>query len=351
MNKKFNKNILVHYLNEDSSSEYRDKAVKIFNTHAESSELQEYVREDWENYNNNNYNNNNYKDARLNVILHKIHHTIHLNKAKNDHKLTKRLYKWYSGAAAILLIPIMLLYLIHLYKDVLFTPNLNNLSSIKIECPLGGKMAFSLPDGTKGMLNSGSFVEYSMPFKRNRYVTISGEAYLNVYHDNKHPFTIHSNLLNVEVLGTKFNIKAYPEDKNAELVLEQGKVSCTIPHMHKKVIIHPDEKIFVDRKNVSLTEVKATDYLGWKDGKLTFRSESMKDVIKKLSRWYNVDFEVEDKEILNYSFRGTFIDDPLEEVLKLLALTSPIDYKVLKRKKSTYDNWSQKKVKLFKRKS
>ena len=283
-------------------------------------------------------------------ILHKVHHILRVKEHHDKNRFQTRIFKWYKLAAAILLIPIVVSSVVYFLADAKNDKLLaSQYSSISIESHQGQVINFDLPDGTKGVLNAGSKLTYSLPFSNNRSLTLSGSAFFEVTHDEKHPFVVSTAKVNVKVLGTKFGIEAYEDDDFTNVLLEEGKVMCGIPMHGKQVILKPDEKLHIEDKKILLSNVNASDMLGWKDGLLIFRDDEMPVVIKKLMRWYNVDISLEDMDLEKYSFRATFENEPLEEVLKLLSRTSPIGYKIEKRTTDKTGKFTKKSVKIYKR--
>nr|WP_321452663.1 FecR domain-containing protein [uncultured Carboxylicivirga sp.] len=337
-----NKNILDKYMNDQTSSA-EDKVVQSWLAeNGDSTKVKNFVKDDW-----NNLIKTAGDEKPLNHILNRVYHTIRTNEAEKKPSITKRLFKGYSTVAATLFIPLLLGALSYLAYNELSDINEGD-SLVKVLCPSGTKMAFTLPDGTTGMLNSDSYIEYPMPFnKKNRKVNISGEVYFEVFHDQNRPFSVHSTQSDITVLGTIFNIKAYPNDAVSEIVLAEGKISCLPANHQKAIILKPNEKLLIEDKSVKKSMVNADSYIAWKEGMLVFRGESMHEALNKLGRWYNVDIEVTDNEIWSYSFTGTFINDSLNEVLKLLKLTSPMDYKIIPRSKNEDGTWAKQKVLLF----
>ena len=204
-------------------------------------------------------------------------------------------------------------------------------------------MTFELPDGSKGVLNSGSSIEYSIPFVNNRKIELTGEAYFDVEKIKNNPFSVFTSHLEVKVLGTKFNVNEHLDTKSTEVILQEGKVECL--YKGQKIgTLSPHERIIIADGKVSKSKVNADKYIAWKDGKLVFRGDSMKEVARRLELWFDIDVEIADEELNSYSFRGTFENDKLEEVLRLLKLTSPFQYKIIKRKKLPNGSFSKKKV-------
>lgn len=278
----------------------------------------------------------------LTGVLNAIHHRIRLNESARQRNILRKLNLIVSKVAAILFLPLLLLALYQWYS----ARSLGGQTTItEIVAPKGARVRFQLPDGTSGTLNSMSKLVYSSTFPENRQVTLVGEAYFEVAKDAKHPFTISANQHEVRVVGTKFSLSAYPADGETELVLEEGKVLFSPYYATKKKIeILPGEKLVCANGTVSQTEVETWKYTAWKDGKLIFRDDSMTELARRISRWYGVEVEIDDKGLEEYVFRGVFENDPLDEVLRLLQKTSPISYTITDRQLQTNGTYSKKHV-------
>jgi len=210
-----------------------------------------------------------------------------------------------------------------------------------------------LPDGTKVWLNAGSKLCYPVLFSDNfRAVSLEGEAYFEVKKDKKWPFMVHSGNMSIVVLGTTFNCNAYPENSVIETVLVEGQVTLVNSSATVSKELLPGELAIFKKENQEITKTK-TDlekYIAWKSGKLMFREDKMDVVVEKLERWYNVDFEIKDKEISDYVYNATFIDESLDQVLKMLSLSAPIRYTVSVRSKQADQTFEKQTVKLYKKK-
>jgi len=215
--------------------------------------------------------------------------------------------------------------------------------------PMGSRVSFALPDGTKGWLNSGSSLEYQIPFSRNRQVSINGEAWFHVAKDEAHPFEITGGKSTVKVLGTKFNMSAYPEEKYVEVVLEEGKVEFTAPGIASAIDMKPDERLIYTSDSININFTEPFKYSAWKEGKLIFRGDPMTEVARRIERWYNVEVVLADKQLENYVIRGTFQDDSLEDVIRYLAMTSPIKYRIVERKVLEDGTFQKTKVLIYKK--
>jgi ferric-dicitrate binding protein FerR (iron transport regulator) len=216
-----------------------------------------------------------------------------------------------------------------------------------IYAPAGSRVSFTLPDGSEGMLNSGSTLTYRMPFSSDRAVSLTGEAWFEVAHDEKYPFVIEAGDLDLTVLGTTFNVSAYPEEDYIEVVLENGKVLVNCGQYKEGMIMSPSERLVYENGKVTRSRAEPAKYSSWTEGKLIFRSDSMSEVARRIERWYNVQVELMDEDLEKYSFRATFEDDPLEEVLKCLSMTSPIRYEITPRQLTADSVYSKSIVKIF----
>jgi ferric-dicitrate binding protein FerR (iron transport regulator) len=147
------------------------------------------------------------------------------------------------------------------------------------------------------------------------------------------------------VLGTQFNVLAYETEKSEEIILKEGSIEVYSKQGKRLVGLVPDQKLSLNTENrqFKTNQVEAEQYVSWTEGKLVFRNESMQLVADRLGRWYNVEIEIADEDLLKYAFRATFIDEPLEEVLKLLARTAPIKYKEIKRETSNDNTYKKRK--------
>jgi transmembrane sensor len=270
--------------------------------------------------------------VNLSHILDKVHHIIRKNEIIYKKKPLQKLMRVYMRAAAILLLPLLIAGgLVYYYSGNHGVSQTGQAVNSTIYAPLGSRVSFNLPDGTTGMLNSGSYLSYSLPFTNNRQVKLEGEAWLEVNHDENRPFTLSSGSSSVKVLGTSFNISAYPAEKYVEVVLEEGKVEFHDKIDNKKMTMLPLERLIFQNGSISKSVVDPSKFYAWTEGKLVFRGDTMAEVARRIERWYNVKVQLADKELEKYSFRATFQDDSLEEVLRYLSMTSPIRYKITPR--------------------
>jgi ferric-dicitrate binding protein FerR (iron transport regulator) len=210
----------------------------------------------------------------------------------------------------------------------------------------GFRNQFRLPDGTTGWLGHGSELKYSVDKRNQRVVDLDGVAFFNVIHNEKQPFIVKTPAkLNIQVLGTKFNVSAYAEDNTYEVVLEQGRVRLKLKDRDIGDLV-PNERVIYQPGNntIEKSKVNVHDYLAWKDGKLILNDVSLKEACLKLGRFYNIEFELQTKDLDKQTIRLILEEEPLEDALNLLTLISPIKYQIEERKMTGGNLYSKKKV-------
>ncbi len=241
----------------------------------------------------------------------------------------KRMIRFYSSIAAVLLLPLLAFTIFILAEK----NNKGESAWAEIYAPPGARTKFVLPDGSKGWLNSNTRLKYPLNFSHNRHLDLSGEAYFEVAKNKKYPLTVSTPSLDIRVTGTIFSVSALTEESTTDVILEEGKVEIYNPGIGLAAVMKPDQKFEFDNlnKKYQIKTLNALKYNAWKDGLLIFRNEQLDDVFKRLSRWYNVKINISDEQIKRYRYRATFKNEPIEEVIRLIALTLPIEYKIQKR--------------------
>ncbi len=206
-----------------------------------------------------------------------------------------------------------------------------------LKVPYGKKFNLILSDGTIVYLNAGTSLKYPIKFPSNgsRQVILSGEAFFEVTENKEKPFIVTADEgMKVKVLGTRFNIKSYPEDGNVETTLIDGKVRIMENNSSKEVDLKPSEKA-IYHKNKDAVTVKGVDtsqFTSWKEGVLIYDETPLYQVIKDLERTYDIAFEVESETIRNYKFNGVFDNLTVDQILEIFELSSPIKYYKLNKK-------------------
>lgn len=207
----------------------------------------------------------------------------------------------------------------------------DTLAESTVEVPIGQRVSLILSDGTKVWLNSQSKFTYPVDFKtQNRNVRLEGEGYFEVAHNPKSPFVVETSSMRIRVLGTKFNLKTY--DGVSSVTLAEGKVQVNVDEIEKEVVLRPHEQAVYRNGKEELTVVPAdTDNeMSWVEGVILFDDEPMNEVLKKLSRHYNVMFEVKDTSVNSQTLTMRITDEPLEQALEYIRLATGITYKIEK---------------------
>ncbi|MCZ4695952.1 FecR family protein [Ancylomarina euxinus] len=199
--------------------------------------------------------------------------------------------------------------------------------------PAGGEYQLTLSDGTKVWMNALSEIRYPVKFSGNtRKVTVSGEVLFDVAKNKDKPFYVSVGDMDIRVLGTQFNVMAYPDEENIETTLIEGAVRLmgqNLDGSHSSVDLTPGHKADFNRATKSV-DVKAVDtdvYTSWRDGKFVFQSEPLDDIMRKMERWYNVKvfFENQDLKDLRFSARLSRYGD-IEDILYKMEQTTRVKF-------------------------
>ena len=208
-------------------------------------------------------------------------------------------------------------------------------ADISVEAPLGSRTKLYLPDGTLVWLNAGSRMTYSQGFG------VDGEGYFEVQRNEKLPFFVKTKDLQLQVLGTKFNFRDYPEDHEVVVSLLEGKVELSnLLKKEKEAFLAPDERAILNKANGLMTveTVTASNASQWTDGYLFFDEELLPDIVKELERSYNVNIHIANDSLNKFRFYGNFVrrEQSIQEVLDALASTEKIQYKIEERNITIY---------------
>lgn len=207
----------------------------------------------------------------------------------------------------------------------------NQLTEISIEAPYGSKTKLYLPDGTLVWLNAGSKMSYAQNFGINeRTLNLIGEAYFEVTKNKNIPFKVHTNELDVKVLGTKFNFRNYQDDLEAKVCLLEGKVALS--SLQKETILHPDQQALFDKKTgkLMISSTKAVYSAEWTNDRLYFDEALLPDIVKELERSYNIKITIADAELDSVRFYGNFRrrEQSIQEIMDVLSSTDKMTYNI-----------------------
>lgn len=201
-----------------------------------------------------------------------------------------------------------------------------------LSTPKGGTYQVTLPDGTKVWLNAASTLKYPSRFEgAERVVTFSGEGYFEVARDIHKPFRVISEDQQVVVLGTEFNICAYPDEDTKKTTLVEGKVKVLYTNSADDahaVELAPSEQSLLKNEQLTKQWVDVTGEISWREGVFAFRKESLESIMRKISRWYNVDVDLQG-DVAQRTFTGTVSKyENISGILETLELTNVLHFEI-----------------------
>lgn len=236
-----------------------------------------------------------------------------------EEKTQRKLIIWrYSAVASIAILIACTFFGLFFYKSDSF----NKVPIIETKIPFGQKSKITLPDGTIVLLNSGSYLKYPVQFTGGqRKLFLKGEAYFEVTKDAKHPFIVETDLINIKVFGTHFNVKSYPEDNLFETILVEGSVGIykSMNDNEKDIVrLLPNQKATYNRRTNKIDLINANAELAvtWKEGNHYFENATLATITKELERSFNVPIVINSSELQNTAFFGLF--DKKKSVYQIL---------------------------------
>ncbi|MEN6323621.1 MAG: FecR family protein [Proteiniphilum sp.] len=322
-----NKQLIGKYLKGKCTDDELNSIMNLLQKSNNSEELRNILSDYWENESTTNEKLEDTEEV-LRVVLNKIHDRIQSESVPNHKDRIRKKIILLLGTAAI----IFLTFLSGIYINYLETENSKYQTFV---APKGSISKLILPDSTLVYLNSDSEIRYfNGTQKKKREVFLKGEAWFDVTKNAKKPFIVHTSCYQIQVLGTKFNVKDYPENDVTSTTLEEGKIQIRFAKSRfsdvKKQLV-PGEHMKFSRKNQSFIVEKVNTYLytSWKENKIVFNNLILKDLIVLLEQKYDVNIEVRDDVLLHYHYDGIIKNESIVEVLDLLSETLPIEYKIL----------------------
>ena len=199
-----------------------------------------------------------------------------------------------------------------------------------VKVPVSGEYHFTLSDGTRVWLNSESEITFPVSFVGgSREVVVKGEAYFEVKSDQAHPFIVHAKEVDIEVVGTKFNVAAYEDSHRVVTTLAEGRVNV---EMSGQVVgLSPDEQVSVDLKSGKMAKnsVSASTNISWIQGIFEYENMTLEEITTQLSRWYGVNFIFSAAEFKTRRFTGVVKKyDELNNVLKIIEKTTNVSFMI-----------------------
>ena len=335
---KINIKLLLDQMLSDNLSSIEKENLRI---HIESSfhdnELDDLMREHWAGLSDQDIPDNEMQMLKLkNKILSRIAPTFNYTK-KEPRLFYSVLANRLMRVAAILFIPLLL------GSSALFytlNKRFDQLSGAgqmqQVMASPGSRVHFTLPDKTEVWLNSESSLEFplNLNFQNQRRVKLVGQGYFKVAHDQKHPFFVEVNKINVKALGTAFDVSGYNNDQTISSTLEEGSIALTTNSGKEFARLIPGQQAILNKETNELTvrRIQTIQVTSWKDGKLIFRNTPLLDVTKQLERWFNCEIQVDPKlNNLNLEYTATIENETLGEVLKMIEISTSVKTKIIKR--------------------
>lgn len=241
-------------------------------------------------------------------------------------------FRWrtFAAAASILLV-LALSVTIFLFRDNFG----KEIPLVQTYSTISGKSKIILPDGTEVWLHNNTTLTYNNSFgRKDRRVSLDGEAFFSVMKDSSKPFIVSADKLNVQVYGTQFNVECFSEKENILVSLLEGSVALYTDE-NEKTFLKPDQTGIYNKKLSSLSiEKDDVNYTtSWAKETVRFEGETLSQICKYLSRWYNVEIDIDPRISDSFAYTFTVREEPLEEILRLLSKTNPVTYKFEGEKK------------------
>jgi transmembrane sensor len=353
------KELLIKYLNNKCTETELIDVLRWINADALNEDGTKWIFEDWNSWKETGTLEDNEKfTAIFDKIQEEINNTQEKSRVASKTFTLSAVTLWLTRAAAVLLIPVLTFLFYTLSENRSLTGQYANhvVDSLEVIAPMGSRTVVQLSDGSVVQLNYGSKIKYPQFFSGDtRNVTLTGEGFFKVAHNPEKPFIVKAGNLNIKAVGTTFNIMAYADNDIIETTLVEGKVLLDqmTPDGNIKTIgsMIPGQHVNFNLKTTKIqsTQGKVEKYVSWTVGKLIFEDTPMSQVTERLSRMFNVDFQVND-ELDDYIYTVTLEDESLSQILDLMTIATPVVYKMLPRKKLPDGSYSKQKITIDKRK-
>jgi len=360
-----NKELLEKYCNNACSEEELSSVLECFEESARAPEGKALLFKIWAEL----PDEESKYDINFDFLLDKIHHKVNLVKSgelleKADQDLIKfnrreNFLRILTRVAAILMLPVLGfgLFMSFKYLSTKHSQISVNQAYNEVFSSVDAITKVSLPDGSKVWLNHSSTLKYPAMFLGDsRTVELTGEGYFEVAHNPKIPFIVKAGEIQVLAHGTTFNILAYPDERKIETSLINGSVELQRLNTDRTIVnllkMKPSDLATYNSidKEIITRSIEDERYYSWKDGKLIFKKEPMGEVVKKLGRWFNVDIQIKDPELLELTYTATFVHETLPQVMELITLVSPVSYSISNREEISDGTFTKRKVILSYRK-
>ena len=331
--------LLARYLSNECSQEEREKVKAWITSDPDNQRLMELMKETW------NMSESRVQTSDVEKLWKEVAENSGIKAEPEDTKIIKapeqtlKIIKWPFNlqpatyrvlryAAVLLLFVISVVYFFS--KDSL--PWFQQNAELKvITIDKGERKKIMLSDGTGIVLDAGSSLKYPEKFEGNiREVFLSGEGFFEVVPDVKRPFVVHANHAVIQVLGTKFNVRAWLPDKRVTVAVAEGKVSLRSDKAvtQKEVTIVRDQLSTLPDGGVPSdpSSVNVEKYLGWMNNEVNFENAPLSEILFQLERWYDVQFVIQDSSITNEHLTLHIQNKTLDDILELLSTLTDLHY-------------------------
>lgn len=246
----------------------------------------------------------------------------------------RKAVKYFQRVAAILVLPLLAVAAYYYF-------NVENIQAQYAEAivPKGQKSEIILPDNTHIWLNSDTRLKYPAEFgSGTRDIFLTGEAYFEVTPNKHKPFIVHAPQVDVKVLGTKFNVRAYADDQDVETALLSGKVDLSVEKgggENTRLSMKPGELVDYSKKDHSIQKsgFDADEIIGWKNNRLIFRDDTFDKLVKKIERWYNVQIIYDKTKFQNQRLTVELREgESIERLFKIIEKAINVNYRIDKQK-------------------
>jgi ferric-dicitrate binding protein FerR (iron transport regulator) len=208
----------------------------------------------------------------------------------------------------------------------------------QLTVPYGKRFTIELADGTFVFLNAGTKLRYPKVFTdpKSREVYLDGEAFFEVAENAAHPFIVHTQKMNVRVLGTQFNVSSYKNENNTSTVLVKGSVGVYRPSeafdTEKSIVISPRQQASIQEEEFTVREVNVQKHIAWTKGQLYFVNDRFGNIVKEMERHYNIKIENNYPELNDTRYTGTFESETIEQILNVFKRNTQFEYRLEKDK-------------------
>ncbi|HBL78023.1 MAG: hypothetical protein A2W90_01040 [Bacteroidetes bacterium GWF2_42_66] len=357
--------LIEQLLSNQASGREKEELFHLLNSGMQEDQINNWLKENWEKTEHAGI------DIPSGVLLEKIHQQIgitktNINKSIDRKIQIRKLVRTTLKYAAVCIVACGIEWYFLTQKDI--TDNNTVVQTIQyneITVPTGSKSYVVLADSTKVWLNAGAKLRYPSNFRENyREVFLEGEAFFDVSKNKDMPFFVNMAGMNIKVLGTQFNVKAYTDEKSIETTLVEGSIEVVGLRSDKQdesnLQLKPGQKLILTKdksfqssamsqqnqaedastqkdllikiKNAEIITLHDTKpETAWTEDKLIFYKERFDNVKIKLERWYGVTIDIQDPEILDYRFTGTFDEETFEQALLALKKAARFDYQIKKK--------------------